>query len=248
MDKNDLESKKLPELRDLAKMLGIEGTETFKKPELIEAIAGDSNSNDSDDSPKRKRTRKKVMTDSKETAKEEVKPQTSLFTDSADKAEKVEAKAETKVETEKVEKVEKPEKAERPALKKKPVHAKQAGRQLQEIAKEASAESKDETSETSTEVKADGSTEDSVEKNQKPASKVPVHNHPKNPNQNKAANNQNANNNNPNQKPTKRFEAYERGRRNVQSCWNCFCRRCFGSYARWIRFLEIFGLQLPVFS
>ena len=42
MDKNDLESKKLPELRDLAKMLGIEGTEAFKKPELIEAIAGGS--------------------------------------------------------------------------------------------------------------------------------------------------------------------------------------------------------------
>ena len=75
MDKNDLESKKLPELRDLAKMLGIEGTETFKKPELIEAIAGGSSSKDSDDSPKRKRTRKKVMTDTSENTPEEVKPQ-----------------------------------------------------------------------------------------------------------------------------------------------------------------------------
>jgi transcription termination factor Rho len=210
MDKNDLESKKLPELRDLAKMLGIEGTETYKKPELIEAIAGDSNSNDSDDSPKRKRTRKKVMTDSKETVKEEVKPQTSLFTDSADKTKKVEPKA----ETESVEEIEKAEKTA-PNPKKKPVHAKPAGRKLQEIAKNTSTEPNDTATETSAEIKAEGSTEDEEEKTQKPAKKVPVHNHPKNPNQNKAANNQNANNNNPNQrhknqqndsKPTKQEE------------------------------------------
>ena len=158
MDKNDLESKKLPELRDLAKMLGIEGTETFKKPELIEAIAGGSNSKESDDSPKRKRTRKKVMTDTVDSVQEEAKPQTSLFDDAAEKT--VAAKT--------------------PVQRKKPAQDKPAGKNLQELAKNSDAQ-KEEKSET--------------EGDQKPARKVPVHNHPKN-----TANNQKANQNNPNQR------------------------------------------------
>ena len=59
MDKNELESKKLPELKDLAIALGIEGAEAMKKEEIVEKLTEDSE----DDKPKRKRTRKKVMTD-----------------------------------------------------------------------------------------------------------------------------------------------------------------------------------------
>ncbi|MDX2362683.1 MAG: transcription termination factor Rho [Crocinitomicaceae bacterium] len=59
MDKSELDSRKLVELKDLAKAIGIEGAETMKKAELIEKIEG--NSPISTDKPKRKRARKKVM-------------------------------------------------------------------------------------------------------------------------------------------------------------------------------------------
>ena len=181
MDKNDLESKKLPELRDLAKMLGIEGTEAFKKPELIEAIAGGSSSNDSDDSPKRKRTRKKVMTDSTENTTSGAKPQASLFDDSSEKP---------AANTEKPVAKDKLVSAEKPAPRKKPVHDKPAGKKLQEMAQNAA---------STTEVVADSSKEEKTdapaEGAEKPARKVPVHNHAKN-----TTNNNKANQNNPNQR------------------------------------------------
>jgi len=172
MDKNDLESKKLPELRDLAKMLGIEGTENLKKPELIEKIAGDSPSNSSDDNLKRKRTRKKVMMDGEKPV-ESAKPQASLF-DAADSPKTEAAPIKQKA-------------ASKPANK-------PAGKKLQELAKEASSkvESKSATENKSevTEAKTDSTDEKS-----KPERKVPVHNHTKNtPNNNKA------NQNNPNQR------------------------------------------------
>lgn len=69
MDKKELQSKKLPELKDLAKAIGIEGTEKLKKSELIDAISdsGDSKNNSSieDDSTssKPKRKRKRVITE-----------------------------------------------------------------------------------------------------------------------------------------------------------------------------------------
>jgi transcription termination factor Rho len=188
MDKNDLESKKLPELRDLAKMLGIEGTETFKKPELIEAIAGGSSSKDSDDSPKRKRTRKKVMTDTSENTPEEVKPQISLFDDSADK----------------------PDSSDKPAPRKKPVHDKPAGKKLQDLAKAAA-----ESTETVSDSTSIEKTDIPVEGEQKPERKVPVHNHPKNTANNQKANQNNPNQRHKNQqnnnqqndsKPTKEEE------------------------------------------
>ena len=66
MDKAVLQSKKLPELRDLAKMLGLEGTETFKKAELVEAIANSGSKKTAakkEEAPKKKRTRKRVMSE-----------------------------------------------------------------------------------------------------------------------------------------------------------------------------------------
>lgn len=114
MDKNELESKKLPELRELAKMLGIEGTETLKKPELIEKIIGDSTENKTEEQPKRKRTRKKVMSDDVVASSNDNKSQASLFDESESSKEDTTSKKTTN-------------KSNKPA-----------GKKLQELAKEAS--------------------------------------------------------------------------------------------------------------
>lgn len=95
MDKNDLESKKLPELRELAKMLGIEGTESLKKPELIDKIIGDQPASNKEEAPKRKRTRKKVMADTTDTSEGDQKPQTSLFDDASEPTAKPTTKRKT---------------------------------------------------------------------------------------------------------------------------------------------------------
>ena len=86
MDKSELDSRKLVELKELAKAIGIEGAETMKKAELIEII--DGNNSISTDKPKRKRARKKVMeenTEKSETAtvakKEDTAPPVDLFTE-----------------------------------------------------------------------------------------------------------------------------------------------------------------------
>ncbi len=78
MDKKELQSKKLPELKDLAKAIGVEGSEKMKKAELVAAISGDTpstegakSSEESTSKPKRKR--KRVI------AEEEEKDQGSLF-------------------------------------------------------------------------------------------------------------------------------------------------------------------------
>lgn len=181
MDKNDLESKKLPELRDLAQMLGIEGIENLKKPELIEKIAGNSPSESSDDNPKRKRTRKKVMMDS-ETPIESVKPQASLF----DENEVPKADEKPKV-----------------PIKQKSINKstnKPAGKKLQELAKEASGNAPTETTEGKT---------DTTDETSKPERKVPVHNHVKNanPNQNNKANQNNPNQRHKNQQNQQQNEA-----------------------------------------
>ena len=64
MDKNELESKKIAELRDIAKTSGVEGFESMKKADLIVSLTSSpKDSDESDDQPKRKRTRKKVMTE-----------------------------------------------------------------------------------------------------------------------------------------------------------------------------------------
>jgi len=184
MDKNDLESKKLPELRELAKMLGIEGTDTLKKPELIDKIAGDSTSDGSDDNPKRKRTRKKVMMDS-EIAVESVKPQASLF--DAEDAPKSESAPVVK---------------QKPVIRPEKSNNKPAGKKLQELAKEASGNISDNAPTEAKEFNAEEIKTDSTDETPKPERKVPVHNHAKNnnPNQNKENQNNKANQNNPNQR------------------------------------------------
>ncbi len=189
MDKNDLESKKLPELRDLAKMLGLDEIDSLKKPELIEKIAAKSPSNDDDDRPKRKRTRKKVMTDDASEKKEDT-PQPRLFDDSPSEPVKeipTEARVEEKME-EKVADVKPVQaKAAKPSTPKPEKAA--AGKKLQELAK-AAAEGIS---------KADDGNENtpssSEQGSQEQERKVPQHNHQKNnPNQNRPKqNNQNRN-------------------------------------------------------
>jgi transcription termination factor Rho len=67
MDKKDLEGKKVAELREIATASGISGADAMKKAEIIEKLAGstksDENAETEEEAPKRKRTRKKVMTD-----------------------------------------------------------------------------------------------------------------------------------------------------------------------------------------
>src|SRR3989338_8074543 len=60
MDKSELESRKLVELKELAKALGIEGAEKLKKGELIDALTTkpENSSEPSEDKSRRKRTRK----------------------------------------------------------------------------------------------------------------------------------------------------------------------------------------------
>ena len=65
MDIKELEGKKLSDLREIAKSVGIDKPESFKKAELISAIAGGSETKEAketptpsnDDKAKRKRTR-----------------------------------------------------------------------------------------------------------------------------------------------------------------------------------------------
>jgi transcription termination factor Rho len=70
MDKKALEDKKLSDLREIAKTLGIENAETLKKPELIAKITGEGDeSTQSSDIARKSRPRK--ATDAKETSTEQ---------------------------------------------------------------------------------------------------------------------------------------------------------------------------------
>lgn len=82
MDKKDLESKRLPDLKVIAKSIGLKGFETLKKADLVSAILEGSTSEPSVKSsekkeeaekpaekPKRTRTIKKVIV-AEETPKE----------------------------------------------------------------------------------------------------------------------------------------------------------------------------------
>jgi transcription termination factor Rho len=91
MDKSELQSNKLPELRTLAKAIGIEGFEKMKKADLVDAIIN-SGSSDAEPpkeaKPARKRKRVRVV-------KEEAKEQPSLFNEEGAKDEKPEAKSDS---------------------------------------------------------------------------------------------------------------------------------------------------------
>ena len=65
MDKNQLDSMKIAELRELAESSNVEGFESMKKVDLIDSILKTSSiENDKDEKPKRKRTRKRIVIDS----------------------------------------------------------------------------------------------------------------------------------------------------------------------------------------
>ena len=87
MDVKDLEGKKLPDLREIAKSLGMKKVESYKKADLIEAIAGqstqastDSSETSSDNTSEEKTKRKRVRVKS-----EDNKEQTELFSKPEDK-------------------------------------------------------------------------------------------------------------------------------------------------------------------
>ncbi|MFT5779532.1 MAG: transcription termination factor Rho [Crocinitomicaceae bacterium] len=90
MDIKELQSKKLPELKDLAKAIGIEGAEKLKKADLIEAINGGNSkvkvetpTEDDSADAKRKRKRKRVVLD-------DDSEQPNLFAEVADRDKKEE--------------------------------------------------------------------------------------------------------------------------------------------------------------
>lgn len=89
MDKTELQSNKLPELRTLAKAIGIEGFEKMKKAELVDAIAnsGSGAAGAPKEKPARKRKRVRVIP-------EESKEQPSLF--EGDNSESTDKKPEAK--------------------------------------------------------------------------------------------------------------------------------------------------------
>ncbi|MDG1332761.1 MAG: transcription termination factor Rho [Crocinitomicaceae bacterium] len=116
MDKTELQSQKLPELRTLAKAIGIEGFEKMKKADLVDAIAGTGKSEvpkDKDAKPARKRKRVRAVP-------EESKEQPSLFKteDAAPEEKKPESKEEKKDEAVSAEKPAETEDKSSPADKK----------------------------------------------------------------------------------------------------------------------------------
>ena len=68
MDKNELEDKNLTELKDMAKTAGVDGAQEMKKAELVDKLSTGSNEvrEEEIEKPKRKRTRKKIMTENTE--------------------------------------------------------------------------------------------------------------------------------------------------------------------------------------
>jgi transcription termination factor Rho len=86
MDKNELENKKLSELREIAKAIGVENADSLKKPELVAKITGDDKTADTTvDKAKRTRSKKSEVVEAvkeqptlfeteKETPKEVVQP------------------------------------------------------------------------------------------------------------------------------------------------------------------------------
>lgn len=128
MNKEELESKKLSDLRVIAKTFGIEDADTLKKPELVARMTGASSTEtpvENSVDTREKRKRKQI------TVNEPVKGQPSLFSTEETKSPKVEEIAPTAevIAPEPILKVEKPTIAKDKAPKGRP------GRNLIEIAK-----------------------------------------------------------------------------------------------------------------
>jgi transcription termination factor Rho len=209
MDKKELESKKLSDLREIAKTIGIEKAESYKKPELIDLISGKEQVSDKanaapsleeDDRPKRKRTRIEKPVSEKE--------QPSLFTEEASSPNVTTetVSAEVKEETNQVEAIrEKPSRPDRPN-KDRP---EKQGRNLLEIVKKPTDSSETTKAEEVPAGEVEKNTANAVperresfeknqQRNQNPnQNQNPTQNQNQNPNQQ----NRNQGNNNPNQNP-----------------------------------------------
>lgn len=171
MDKKDLEGKKLSDLREIAKTIGIENAENLKKPELISAITGDTASagaqSEEDIRPKRKRI--------KAEAGDVKNEQPSLFSE--------EIKAEKEASSETTE-----EKTSEP----QPQKGRQGrpGRNLLEVAKGVKTEdAKEDTVTTSASVSAESAPEASENVEKKEKEQHQRHQH-QNQNRNQNQNNQ----------------------------------------------------------
>ena len=75
-DISDLNAKKVAELREIAKNLGIDGAAALKKKEIIDLITAKPNAEESpeadDEAPKRKRRRKKAVPDKEDLFSNEI--------------------------------------------------------------------------------------------------------------------------------------------------------------------------------
>jgi len=128
MDKKELEGKKVAELREIANAAGIENAVSLNKGEIIEKLTGGTSAPDSDsssdESPKRKRTRRKVMTGETESEqqnlfKDEVAPAKKAAPEKPKSQEKSEPKtAQPQKSDERTESIESAQKPGRPVRKK----------------------------------------------------------------------------------------------------------------------------------
>ncbi|NRA10625.1 MAG: transcription termination factor Rho [Crocinitomicaceae bacterium] len=183
MDKKDLEGKKVAELREIASASGITGTEALKKVDIIEKLTAGTESAEVIDSPKRKRTRKKVMTEAP------AKKQGELF--QAPPKEEVETKAEEDPKTEaKVE--------ETPSSDKKDEDPKASDKDSKEEAKKEAPKSDPIAIESKPNPKEDRTRDNKDGKSKGPGRDLRDMNKEKSGNKN--PNNEKANNNNPNNK------------------------------------------------
>ena len=217
MDKSELQSKKLPELRELAKAIGVDGAETLKKVDLVDQIIGQPSSDSSaEDKPKKKRVRKRVISEEGE------KESKDLFSEP-----KIEAKTEIKVEVE----VKKEEKSEKETQAEKAVEIlenaanKNKDREVKKSSNDSKSNESTESKHSKSEVKKDDSKRDDNRKphdrsntqksgDQKQGEQRHQHKNQRNTNANTNTNpnantNSNSNNNSRNKnKPTKDEETY----------------------------------------
>ena len=218
MDKKDLESKKLSDLRVIAAVAGIENADTYKKAELINQLTGNASEApsapiqaevtpaiseaSSEDKPKRKRTRVEKVEIGKKQASLFSEEKTTIVTEPVaiheDKAPIIETTV-PEVVAQAVEEVktEVPEKKQQ-GPKNRPVRVERPGRNLLEISKTPAEKVEGEVTEIVAQVENSAPVQEKrerFEKNRNP-NQNPNRNQGNNPNQ---GSNPNQNNNNPNQ-------------------------------------------------
>ena len=194
MDKTELQSNKLPELRILAKAIGIEGFEKMKKADLVDAIANSGKSNapkEKEAKPARKRKRVRAIP-------EEAKEQPSLFkTEETPSAAKEAPSAEKKPEAANNEKPSEDKKEEKPTqIKEKP----SKGIDLAAKARENQGEKKDNQNQGD---KKEGRNDNREKRDRNPQNRQD--NNRRN-NNNKGNQNRNHNNNHRDNRPSKEDE------------------------------------------